>query len=561
MATPSTETTNNSNGVPQSYAVDRALTFRAPTSIDSYAASALKETEEWIRTNKWEEDKGEYIKENPGSTLEATAKDTLAKKLSIDKIDQLTKKLDTNGLGDIPRLLLSSSSIYAFVLLQAVDSVKSDDIVGLANAVVLRIDNVPKQYFFARILANVTDDLNVQVVPNDPNKNWPRLVELTRKQGIDIRAGQVRSAVVALLNIVYKEGKVPYYVELYARSGAVEESSFTPAIKQSMIDYLLKLGVKFTSDDDFKNNDEYLALAYNEAQKMSAVADDPIDTARIKGGQVTWNFVVDNFDAVDRQGIIPENIKAAGALDYIYFIGEGMRVFDVANALVLRWASGMLDVPEGKTASILYRFHKLRNERSTSAERAMLYKRVLNRGNGKLLSSMDVWVSRAPLYQATKNLQYNLTEHMTGMSHVQVTEDYAHLQEALDIIRSEDIINHFGGRRKTLWSVIERVAKEDLGTTVPTAPLRTIAVEGNKIFQWIASFESEGGVREVDFDMLLSAAESWIISQASMESARNNSEFHDRNSNNGRSHKNSHRLAATKPKKRSSNDDFDDWDV
>ncbi|OKH45560.1 hypothetical protein NIES2101_26270 [Calothrix sp. HK-06] len=590
MATPSTETSNNSNGISQSYAVDRALTFRAPTSIDSYAASALKETEEWIRTTKWEEYKGEYIKENPGSTLEATAKDTLAKKLSIDKIDQLTKKLDTNGLGDIPRLLLSSSSIYAFVLLQAVDSVKSDDIVGLANAVVLRIDNVPKQYFFARILANVTDDLNVQVVLNDPNKNWPRLVELTRKQGIDIRAGQVRSAVVALLNIVYKEGKVPYYVELYARSGTVEESSFTPAIKQSMIDYLLKLGVKFGSDDDFKNNDEYLALAYNEAQKMSAVADDPIDTARIKGGQVTWNFVVDNFDAVDRQGIIPENIKAAGALDYIYFIGEGMRVFDVANALVLRWASGMLDVPEGKTASILYRFHKLRNERSTSAERAMLYKRVLNRGNGKLLSSMvantafaglwhqlmaevveyirkserskDVWVSRAPLYQATKNLQYNLTEHMTGMSHVQVTEDYAHLQEALDIIRSEDIINHFGGRRKTLWSVIERVAKEDLGTTVPTAPLRTIAVEGNKIFQWIAGFESEGGVREVEFDMLLSAAESWIISQASMESARNDSEFHgNRNGNNGRSHKNSHRLAAAKPKKRASNDDFDDWDV
>jgi hypothetical protein len=513
----------------------------------------------------------------------------------------LTKRLDTNGLEDIPRLLLSSSEIYAYVLLQSVDSVKSDDIAGLSNAVLLRIADQPKRYFLARILTDVTNDLKVQISldEKDPNKNWPRLVELTLERGIDIRAGQVRPSVMDLLSILYREGNIPYYLTRYIKErSAIPESSFTSTIKKSIIDYLIKLGVEFKTGKTSENfdkgvYDEYFILSYNEALKRSEVADDPIDTARIKGGQVSWNFVVDSFDAVDRQGVIPENIKAAGALDYLYYIGEGMRVFDVANALVLRWASGMLDIPEGKTAAMLYRYHKLRNERNTAAERAMLYKRVLNKGGGKLLSNMvandafpmlwhqlmaevaeyirksergkDTWVSRSPLYQATKNLQYNLTEHMTGMSHVQVTEDYAHLQEALDILRAEEIINHFGGRRKSLWSVIERVSKEDLGSMVPTAPLRTIAVEGNKVFQWIANFESEGGVRDVDFNTLLSAAESWIISQASMESG-NNGKFLPDNRNGkdrGRPPQRTSqrgRTAAT-PRKKASNDDFDDWDV
>lgn len=154
---------------------------------------------------------------------------------------------------------------------------------------------------------------------------------------------------------------------------------------------------------------------------------------------------------------------------------------------------------------------------------------------------------------------------MTGMSHVQVTEDYAHLQEALEILRSEEILNSFGGRRKSLWSVIEQVAKEDLGTMVATATLRTIAVEGNKIFQWIANFETEGAVREADFDTLLSAAESWIIAQASMETGSNGkflpkgSASHYKTSTANRSLPRGR--DTVKPKTKGGDGDFDDWDV
>jgi hypothetical protein len=559
-----------SNGS-QGWAVDKVLAIRKPFDIDPIAEEALKATEFWIVSEKWKEYKVVQKRE-----LKSTAKDTLPIYVSVEKIDDLTKKLDSSGLEDIPRLLLSNSEIYAFVLLQATESVKPDDVVGLSNAVLLRVLDFPRRYFLARVLAQVTSVLQVKI-----DATQRRIVELTLQQGIDIRAGQVRPAVMALLSILYREKNIPEYLKKYVENrSALPQSSFTPTIQKLMIDYLIKLGVDFKANKQNKKPeelfesgayDEYFILAYNEALKMSAVADDPIDTARIKGGQVTWNFQVDSFDAVDRQGVIPANIKAAGALDYVYTIGEMMRVFDVANALVLRWAGGMLDIPEGKTASALYRFHK---------------------GNGKLLSNMvvntpfprlwhqlmaevaeyirkserskDVWISKSPLFQATKNLQYNLTEHMTGMSHVQVTEDYAQLQEALDILRSDEILTHFGGRRKSLWSVLEQVAKEDLGVIVPTSTLRALAVEGNKIFQWIATFETETAVRSADFDSLLSAAESWILAQASMESGSHGKDVSPKMTG-GKARGNL--PPAAPPKRREpvkatpKAGDFDDWDV
>jgi hypothetical protein len=139
---------------------------------------------------------------------------------------------------------------------------------------------------------------------------------------------------------------------------------------------------------------------------------------------------------------------------------------------------------------------------------------------------------------------------MTGMAHRQVHEDYAHLQDALEIIKNEEIISRFGGRRKSLWNVIETIAKEDLGAPVPTASLRTLAVEGNRVFQWIANFK-EGTVKEDHFKAFLSAGEAWIIAQASVDSGDD---------------KPSHRDDRDKPTNGKKNpktkgDDFDDWEV
>ena len=415
----------------------QVLQINQPTAtIDPYAIAALEATQTY------------YLSQG-----EAAENKILTEGMT-GHVESLSQKLNQTGLDDITRLLLSNHSIYAVVIQQALEegNVQADDAAGLYNTVLRYIRSTPRLYFLAKLLTAVLNDRRIQVKIS--NVQWQQLYELVMEQGISIRSGQVETSVTNLLSTLYREGDLPHYVERYINERTVLPAIvFTTTIQQSMIDYLVDLGFQVQSDEAFAAGayDEYFILAYNEALKTSTVQDDPIDTARIKGGEVSWDFSVDGFETEEAQEIIPENIKAAGALDYIYAIGEQMRVFDVANALVLRWASGQLDVPEGTTAALLYRFHKLRDERSTPEERAMLYKRVLNKGNGRLLANMvpnttfprlwhqmmaevaeyieksegsdsgSLFISRTQLYQAVKDLQYNLTETMTGMAHLQVT--------------------------------------------------------------------------------------------------------------------------------------------
>ncbi len=516
------------------HTADEVLKVNPPrVNLDPYAVGAILETENYYKTAPY-----------------GNGKEELLKKGVLGKVSSLTSRLNGSGLDDPIRFLLSRSTIYAELIWEAINTekVKEDDLEGLYGSVLRNVANKPRSYFVARMLSHILNDKRIST--QDGAQRWIRLGSLTKAQGLPIAFGEPQLAVNKLLTIVYSEGDLPHYVESFAKrpDSGISQFAFTPSILQEMTNYLVKLGVQITDKTAFDNGlyDEYFALAYSEALKSRTVADDPIDIARLKGGETTWNFRVDTFESVESQGVIVNNILAAGALDYVYCIGERMHVFDVANALVLRWAGGVLDIPAGPTAAALYRFHKLRSERSTPEERAMLYRRILNRGSGRLLSGTmpnedlprlwhqlmsevaefirksegsdtnTSWVSRTPIYQATQNLQYNLSENMTGMSHLQVTEDYAHLQEALGIIKSQDVLDNYGGRRKSVWTVIEQIAKEDLGTMIPSGPIRTSAVEGNQVFQWIANF-NEGTVKDADFKELISAGEAWIIAQASME--------------------------------------------
>ncbi|MGB6297525.1 MAG: hypothetical protein WBF90_15265 [Rivularia sp. (in: cyanobacteria)] len=529
-------TNSNSNHV--SHPADKVLEISPPKfEIDDYALRALEETEQFYKTKYF------GSPDNP-----INAKEYLVREGLLGRIAELSRRLNsTGGIKDAIRLLLSNSTIYASLIKKALteDNVQNDDSAGLYSSVIRSIEQLPRRYFLAQVVNKVISAKRVRL--KESSKQWQRLDDLTLERGIPIRKGQVEPAVMDILSTLYKEGDLPYYINEYINRGIIAKSAFTPSVKQAMINYLVKLGVEVKSAENFQEGlyDDYFVLAYNEARKQSTDSDDPLDTARNRGSEISWDFTVDTFESIEEQGVLPSNIKAAGALDYIYQIGDRMQVYNVANALVLRWASGILDVTEGKTGTELYRFHKRRSERSTAEERGMLYKRVLNKGNGRLLSNMipneafagywhalmsevaeyirksesgntsQIHLSRAPLYQATKNLQYNLTEFMTGMAHRQVHEDYAHLQDALNIIKSEEIVNHFGGRRKSMWNVIEQVAKEDLSMNLQVAALRTLAVEGNKVFQWIANF-SEGTVREDEFRAFLTAGEAWILAQAAI---------------------------------------------
>jgi hypothetical protein len=313
-----------------------------------------------------------------------------------------------------------------------------------------------------------------------------------------------------------------------------------------MVDYLRSLGIPISLTRAKRGEyDEYFAMAYDRAVGTGDGRSDPIALSRPQGFVTAWDFQVDTFETADQQAVIKENILAAGALDYVYNLGELLGVYKLADALVLNWAAGAVDIVDSATSQRLYRYWKVREDRMSPEERQMLYKRVLNKGDTDVLSKMVVntafptlWdnlmqevanyvqatadaaketnISRKPIEAAVRELQYNLTEFMTGMAHMQVTEMYAQLKDAMTLLGSSDVTSQLsGGRRRTVWAVIANLSKQELGTAPDVAAIRTLAVDGNQVFQAIGKY-TPGGFSDPDFQNFLDSAEAWILAAASI---------------------------------------------
>jgi hypothetical protein len=527
-------------------AIDLFFIPRTVTSVDPVAADALDRVPAKLAsTGPYDDD-----------PIELAQKRVFEAGLSQAVSDLTARLRETTAIDRTSRLLLGTRGVYHFLFLfaQDFDGVDAKDTTGMFNSIVRNLSDLadpgnpdlrsPRHFYAAAVVDIVAQKRLITITPASL---YDRLVGLVRGTDLPVGTGQPESTVLTLLTAVQQDGDIPKLVEDFAALGEVEASRFTPAVKQAMVQYLKDIGLRVIPNSDPKRYDEYMALAYQHALTLSdGNANDPLDAAR-RRGTTNWNFEVDPFDY--EQAVVKANILAAGALDYVFVLGEHMGVFKLADALVLRWAAGALDVAQGPTAGRLYRYWKLREERSSPEERAMLYKRVFDRGDGELLSGMvvnehfttlwgdlmtevakyieksegsslsDSFVSRMPVYQATRQLQFNLTEHMTGMAHMQVTEMYAHLREAMDLLGSPEILdNYASGRRRSVWTVIERASKEELGVAPNIAGLRTLAVDGNRIFKWIAEFD-QTAVRAEDFRAFIDAAESWILAQGSAEDA------------------------------------------
>jgi hypothetical protein len=291
---------------------------------------------------------------------------------------------------------------------------------------------------------------------------------------------------------------------------------------------------------------EYLALAYTSALKDVKKSDDPVTNVYQNGSPFSFNYSVDYFETADEQGVDVENILAAGTLYYIKTLADDLGILRVADAVLMRWTSGMLDIPQGATASKLYSYYKLREEYTTPEERGMFYKIVLNVGEAEVLDKMAVneeftnlWdtlmtesvkyidkyeqketnfsvVSKASVFQAIKELQYNLTVFTSGMVKAVLPEMYKQFEKAVDIIDDENVKAQLGwGYRRSLWNVIERVSQEEFGYKPNVSAMRTAAVSGHKIFAAIASFD-EGLMSETAFQEFIRNVETFIIAQSQL---------------------------------------------
>jgi hypothetical protein len=431
------------------------------------------------------------------------------------------------------------------------------DSVGVMNEILTNDDDELRS-FYEEIVELVAERNSLSITDEVQEDVVDRLVD----EGVDLKEGKIEPAVLKIIRDILKVGHRMLYVDAFVEKGEIDSTRFTKPIKKSMVRYLMNRGTNFwnqTGDedpdqvvDDIQNNhtfDEHFFAAYDHALATTSDGLDPLATTHLKGAVASelWDFSVDTFDELEDKGVIADNILAAGAIDYIYELGEKLGIFRIADALVLNWASGAIDVVEGPAATKLYAYWKGADERCSPEERGMLYRRVLNKGNANVLARMvinqhfpNLWhnlmsevaeyvdktekisegatetspVSRRGIYQATRELQFNLTDYCTGMAHMKAREVHAQLYDAIDIIKDPDIMAHYGGnRRKSLWTVIEMLSKAEFNAAPNVSTHRTLAVDGNAVFRWIAEF-NEGTVTHEQFIEMLAAAESYILAAA-----------------------------------------------
>ncbi|MFW5774745.1 MAG: hypothetical protein ACOCW2_00525 [Chitinivibrionales bacterium] len=443
------------------------------------------------------------------------------------------------------------------------------DIAGVTNGLLSTI--APETVTF---YGNIVDGVKVSKRISITDEEKTQIINLMIRDGISLKQGQVVPAVVKYHSMVTRLGKREEYVDEFIKKGEIDPSRFSDQTKSLMVNYLINRGTRFNeatavADIAAGKYDEHFFAAYDHALRVGSGQLDPLDATQGEGAEdpELWDFSVATFDDIEEKGIVPENIRAAGAIDYIYELGERLGIFRIVDALVLNWASGAIDVVEGPAAAKLYTYWKRKDDRSTAEERGMLYRRVLNKGNAQVLDRMvineyfgSLWgnlmtevaeyiektekiedgisetspVSRRGIYQATRELQYNLTEYCIGMAHMNTREIYAQLRDAVSILDNDEIKDHFGGsRRKSMWSVIEQLSKKEFGHAPNIGAHRTLAVDGNRIFSWIADFNEATTTHDQFLDFLY-AAESYILTAAGAgdeyfeeESERQDDEFSD----------------------------------
>jgi hypothetical protein len=473
----------------------------------------------------------------------------IAKHGLADEIAQLTEKLNRAGLSEVGRLLLSDRNVYGQLFLDAIkgEQVDREDVSGLLESITRNVEDDARENFDGALVEVVfkRNHVNFDRTP----EQYASVLRRVRDERISLYTGTAEQRILQFAREVASQRDLPADIQTWAKKkGGVFGGRLEPRVLAAMVDSLQRLDVDF----DHLNTDQkarYFTVAYARATASGGASSDPIALTSTPGDFSGWDFRVETFEAAQEQGVLPENIRAAGALDYVYCLGDLLGVYKIADALVLRWAAGLVDIEDVDTSARVYRYWQLRDRRLAPEERGALYKRVLAKGDAEVLSRMVVndafpglWhslmtavadyirdstdaakegaVSRVPIYRATQSLQNNLSEYMTGMAPLQVTDMYMQLHDALEILGSPEIVAQLSSGRhgRGVWAVIDRLGKEEFNQSIDVGTIRTLAVEGNKVFQWIADFD-QATVTESQFEQARDAAEAWIIAVSGLEGA------------------------------------------
>jgi hypothetical protein len=418
------------------------------------------------------------------------------------------------------------------------------DTLALERFVLHEVDSTVRTDFAKALIGRALTERGM-VVPAAGSSAAQLLLERVASSDVPLTGNRAADFVVHELEEIRATGLIRSRVEEYAALQEVDSRRMTDRVKDAMVQYLLQLGVQFDDDQRFEAGgyDEYLAIAYANTVRTTGGSADPIVAARLKTGSEPWDYRVRFYDDLETAAVVPDYIRIAGAIDYAFHIGEVLRVFELADHVVGMWDAGALDIEEQDTIDKLFNYSENAQTRGTPERRGLLYKRVLNLGPtqsaGGIVVNEDfpkLWhrlmseavkvielrqehdvehVSRRPIVHAIRDLQYNLSEFAAGGAGRAAQKINAQLEDAMDIIGAPEVVEQLSrGRRKSVWRVVQGLAKEVSGTPVNVLAIRTLAEEGNRIFSFIADFSPS--TADDDYEAFLESAEAWILAEAAL---------------------------------------------
>ncbi|MCC2980819.1 MULTISPECIES: hypothetical protein [unclassified Sphingomonas] len=247
-----------------------------------------------------------------------------------------------------------------------------------------------------------------------------------------------------------------------------------------------------------------------------------------------------------------DRLTAVADLYYIYQ-HERAGVFRGVLKLQQLFQSGEVRLSDGPGALSLYQFDRKRVLRYTQRERRSVYRKVFgyteslppsgaepNTAFHALLSTFCQHVSRffedkrvsevlrpdggretfgsmAVVRRSGLDLRHNLKQVSYGHVAVLRSEVMTLLQEAFDILGSNDVINLFGA--DNAWDALEEIMKRYLKEIPVTSQRSRMAVTGREILRWLAEDYLLNTVR-IDFESLLEAivdaCDDWLTSAESL---------------------------------------------
>lgn len=464
-------------------------------------------------------------------------------------LSKVTRSLSKRGLRYDERLLLSHPVVYAALIDdQGLTTDAVADTLGYSEALLRKLRDARHGVLIAFYRALAKENAKKSGVVLEDR------LELVARKLLERAPGLGPNEVAPVFEEVHEalvaQGSMPRVVDLYLAANDIDMRLAPESVRRRMVDFLLESGIRVDLSNPEQQKrfawgdyDEHLAVAYARARSQTADVESITPTT---GG---WDFSIEAFDDVVDIAVEADNILAAGFMDYAHEIGERLHVFDLMDVLYYEWTGGNLDLPQSEAATRLELLWRERDSRDTSEERGLGYMKALGKGSTQALDRMVVnrdfaalWgslmeevaryikkreeassfgdqspISRTPVYQATKLLQHNLTEFGNGRTKSQARQLRNLLKACFDVLDAPEVAQAYGtSSRKDRWSIIERLHRlPPFGNNIPNvSAIRTAANDGNRVFQWIATFK-EGAVVDDEFDAFLRAAEAWIIAKSS----------------------------------------------